>query len=459
MLKPSLINIEDNILCDYSQLNEVFLSGIKPLEVMEKKRVGVEFEKLPVLKDSYKAAPYSTVAKILAAFKTKQPQWSESVYENNALLGLGADSGSISLEPGSQTEISLAPMENMSEIERLLDNYNRFSSRAAEDFGVCWLGYGIQPVSTYRSINIIPKKRYEFMTKYLPTVARKPLVMMRETSGIQASFDYSSENDAMKKFAFALKLSPFVSALFANSPIRNCRLTKYKSNRAASWLETDSDRCGLVSSKLFGKPYGEDFSFDDYSQILLDVPMIFIERNIEGVKTAIKVDNLTFRQFMKSGYEGFRAQKDDWMTHLSLYFPDVRFKSYIEIRNHDNQRSPLICAVPALWKGLIYNDSAMEAVLDMLNGLTYFDFEYIRRKTPQYGLDMRFKHIPLKHIVREIVDISYQSLKDFNQGEQKYLEPLKVFSDNGLTPADVIINKWRGEWHADVSKLIEYSRI
>lgn len=459
MLKTPLINNYDNMLCDNSQLCEIFLSGVKTSDVMDKMRAGVEFEKLPVLKDSFRAAPYNTVAKVLSSFSEKQPQWSKKVLENNALLGLGSDIGTISLEPGSQTEISLVPMENLSEIEKILENYNRISDRAAEKFGVCWLGYGIQPVSTYRSINIIPKKRYEFMTKYLPTVARKPLVMMRETSGIQASFDYGSESDAMKKFSFALKLSPIVSTLFANSPIRNGRLTKYKSNRAASWLETDNDRCGLVSSRLFGRKYGEDFSFEDYAQILLDVPMIFIEREIDGVKTAIKVNNLTFRQFMKQGYEGFSAQKDDWQTHLSLYFTDVRLKSYIEIRNHDNQRSPLICSVPALWKGLIYNDSAMDAVLDMLKGLSYFDFEYIRRKTPQCGLDMKFKHLPLKHIVREIVDISYQSLKNGGQGEEKYLEPLKFFSDKGITPADVIIDKWSGEWQGDISKLIAYSRI
>lgn len=120
----------------------------------------------------------------------------------------------------------------------------------AEQFGIYWLGYGIQPVSTYKNIHIIPKKRYEYMTKYLPTVAKKPLVMRRETSGIQASFDYKDEADAMRKFAFALKLSPIVSAAFANSPVRNGRLTKYKSNRAASWLDTDNDRAGLVSARF-----------------------------------------------------------------------------------------------------------------------------------------------------------------------------------------------------------------
>ena len=316
----------------------------------------------------------------------------------------------------------------------------------------CFIGFNILPVFL---LNIIPKKRYEYMTKYLPSVAKKPLVMMRETAGIQASFDYFDENDAMQKFAFALKLSPFVSAIYANSPIRNSRLTKYKSNRAASWLETDNDRCGLVSPKVFSG----DFSFEEYAQILLDVPMIFIERYINGVKKSLRVENLTFRKFMKQGYQGFYPNKDDWSTHLSLYFPDVRIKSYIEIRNHDNQRRDLICSVPALWKGLLYNNEAMRAVLDILKNLTYFDFEYVRRKTPKYGLDMKIKHLPLKDIAKEIVDISYQSLKSYSKGEENFLEPLKEYTDNGITPADVVIKNFNTTWNRNISKFIEYCQL
>ena len=452
MLKQSLKNIEGNILCDETQLTEIFFSGCKTPEVMAQKRVGVEFEKLPVCKKNLKAATYPKVARFLNSLKNNQLQWTDGVYENNALLGLKSANGVITLEPGSQTELSLRPVSSINSVYKILKSYNKITAQIAEEQGFIWLGCGIQPVSTYGNINIIPKKRYEYMTKYLPTVAKRPLVMMRETAGIQASFDYANEEDAMKKFSFALKLSPFISAAFANSPIRNGRLTKFKSNRAASWLETDNDRCGLVSSKVFSG----DFSFEQYAQILLDVPMIFIERVINGVKTAIRVENLTFRQFMKQGYEGFSAQKDDWETHLSLYFPDVRFKSYIEIRNHDNQRENLICAVPALWKGLLYNDNAMSAVLDILKGFTYFDFEYVRRKTPSRGLDMKIKGIAVADIVKEIVDISYQSLKEYKQDEEKYLESFKEYIGKGLTPADVIIKKYNNEWRGDLFKFADY---
>ena len=260
-----------------SDLISVFTNGYKSETVMQEKRTGIEFEKLPVLNDSFKAAPYFQVKNFLESFKDEH--W-QGVFENDALLGLKSENAVISLEPGSQTEISFNPITNLLDSQKSLAVYNKKTAQIANKFGIKWLGYGIQPVSTYGSINIIPKKRYEYMTKYLPTVAKRPLVMMRETSGIQASFDYQNEQDAMTKFGFALKFSPIVSAMFANSPVRNGRLTKFKSNRAASWLDTDNDRCGLVSPKAFS----EDFTFEDYVRILLDVPMIFIERKIDGKK-------------------------------------------------------------------------------------------------------------------------------------------------------------------------------
>ena len=453
MLKNIPLNQEDTIITSKKHLCEIFYSGCKSCA---QKNIGLEFEKLPVNKNTFKAASYFETARFLLDFKNGKWQGLE---ENGAILGLSGTDGTISLEPGSQTELSLNPKSSVCEIEKYLDNYNKQTSRIAQKYGIYWLGYGIQPVSTYRNINIIPKKRYEYMTKYLPTVAKRPLVMMRETAGVQVSVDYSDEADAMKKFSAALRLSPIMSAVFANSPVRNSRLTKFKSNRASSWLDTDNDRCGLVSAKAFRR--GE-FSFAEYAEILLDVPMIFIERNLTNLpnsKTALKVENLTFRQFLKDGYQGYRATKQDWELHLSLYFPDVRFKNYIEIRNHDNQRKELVCAVPAFWKGIIYNDSAIESVNELLKDFSCFDFEYLRRKTPQKGLDMKIKHQKLSDIAKEIVKISYESLKTYKKNEEKYLEPLMALLDNGKTPADLIIQKWENEWQGNIKYLVAYSRL
>ena len=453
MLKHIPTNKEENLLTGKTQLVEFFYSGFKDCK---EKKTGLEFEKLPVLKESFKSAPYVDVVKFLNEYG--KANW-QSIVENNSILGLKNQEGIITLEPGSQTELSLEPSENLFNIKQYIDIYNTKTAQIADKFGILWLGCGIQPVSTYKSINIIPKKRYEYMTRYLPTVAKKPLVMMRETAGIQSSFDYKNEEDAMKKFSIALKLSPIVSAAFSNSPVRNGHLTKFKSYRASSWLDTDNARCGLVSSKAF-TPRG--FSFENYAEILLDVPMIFIEREIDSTtneKTAIKIENTTFRQFLRHGYHGLYPTKADWELHLSLYFPDVRFKNYIEIRNHDNQKKDNIMAVPAFWKGIIYNDEAINAVNELLKSFSYFDFEYIRRKTPQKGLDIKIKNYKLSELAKEIFNISFQSLKSYKDGEEVLLEPFKTIIDSGKTPADIIIENWEKDWHCDISELIKYSQL
>lgn len=431
---------------DLDFLTEIFRSGCKTGE-----KTGIEFEKIGVYSDSLKAVRYPDIARFLQTFKNGN--WS-GVYEGNNIIGLKNETGTISLEPGSQLEISLNPLDTIAEIENKITEYNKITARIAEKMGIIWLGYGIQPLSTNKNIKIIPKKRYEYMTRYLPTIAKKPLVMMRETSGIQTGIDYKSEQDAMKKLSLALKLSPIISAAFANSPVRGGKLTGYKSYRAFSWLHTDNDRCGLVSSKLFERDF--EFSFEDYAKILLNVPMIFIERKGIG---AIPVKNLTFSQFLKDGYEGFTAQIEDWELHLSLYFPDVRLKSYLEIRNHDNQRPELIPAVPAFWKGLLYSENASNEALELLKPFSYIDFEYIRRKTPKCGLSMNIKGYNLAQIATEALKISHSALKKAGIGEEKYLEPLLELTKEGKTPADVIIDRWNGTWNKDLQKLIEYSTL
>lgn len=453
MLKKS-IQKNENIIISKSDLCEIFLSGCKDCS---QKNIGLEYEKLGIKKTNFEAASYFDISSFLLNFQKKTKENWLNIKDNDALVGLVSKNGTITLEPGAQTELSLKPMQNIFDIETYLKTYNIETAKIADKQGVIWLGYGIQPISTYRNINIIPKKRYECMTRYLPNVAPKPFIMMRETAGIQVSVDYKSEEDAMKKFALSLKLSPIVSAMFANSPIRNGRLTKYKSNRALSWLEMDSTRCGLVSAKALRKG---DFTFQDYVEILLDVPMIFIEReNSLGYKNTINLSGLTFREFLKNGHEGYFATKEDWLLHLSLYFPDVRFKNYIEIRNHDNQRQELICSIPAFWKGLLYNDDAISAVEELLKDFSYFDFEYLRRMTPKNGLDVKIKHHNLKDYAQELVKISSQSLKLYGLGEEVFLIPIEELLKKNLTPADIIIQNWESIWAHKIEKFIEYSKL
>lgn len=417
------------IVASKNDFTELFYSGCK-----KEKTIGLEYEKLAVYKSTFQAVTYEDITKIILDMEKDDRT---VIFENKFPMGMILPQGHISLEPGSQFEISLNPVKKISDIKKMVDEYNQETAQIAEKYGICWLGCGIQPVSVYENIKIIPKKRYAQMTEYLPKKARLPFVMMRETAGIQAGFDYESEEDAINKLATAIRLSPIVSAMFANSPVRNSRLTGAKSFRAYSWLNTDEDRCGLISEKLIHN----DFSFEDYKNILFNLPMIYIEKNNKYIPTG----NMTFGEYYQKGFEGYFPTIEDWNTHLSLFFPDVRLKNYLEIRNHDSQQSEMVASVPALWKAVLYNKDAQNAVDELFKGCEYKDFEELRFLTPDYGLNMRFKRYPLYDLAKEIINIAMQSLVIMKEHEEQYLLPLANLIKQGKTPSDNIITKLKNK--------------
>ena len=439
------------MIYDKSQFTELFKNGCKSKENF---RIGLEFEKLAVDSKSYRAVPYSGEKGIncfLSGYKAFSEM--EEVIINDNLLGLKEEFAYISLEPGCQTEISTYPYKKISEIASKIEEYNQKTAIIGEKLGIDWIGYGIQPVSTFDDIKIIPKKRYEIMTEYLPKKGDKALVMMRETAGIQTSIDYESEEDAVNKIRVSLAISPIITAMFANSPIRGGKETGYKSYRASAWLNTDNDRCGLISKKIFEK----DFSFADYAEYLLDVPMFFIERN----NAIINATHLTFREFYNNGLSEFTANIDDWDLHMSTVFPDVRLKNFIEIRNCDCQRKDMIFALPAMVKGILYNETAMYHAWDLVKDFSWHELEEIRHSVPKLGLETTVKGIKIADLAKELVNIAeFSLLSDPETVEETvYLEKLKELVEQEKTPADIILKNWNSGWNKNIEKLIEYSKL
>ncbi len=416
-----LTNSSSEIISDENRLNEIFFTGCKTEE-----SIGVESEKILVYNSDNKAVKYEDTVKILECFTAQK--W-QKIYEDGNLIGLKGDDGVITLEPGSQIEISLKPFKSIDEISKKLENFYNLLSIYAEKVNAKVLDIGIQPVSTYEDIKIIPKKRYEFMTKYLPVKNLTPYVMMRETAGIQANFDYKSEQDAVRKLSLALKMSPVISSVYSNSPVRGGKNTGYKSFRANSWLNVDEERCGLVSSRLFEKEL--NFSFTDYTQLLLDIPMIFIKRGEEYYYA-----DITFREFLKNGYKNLTPLIEDWQNHISLYFPDVRLKTYIEIRNHDAQNPEMTFSVPAFWKGIMYNEDALSECENILADYTYEDFVKLRKEAPLYGINAKLNNTLVSDLVKEFFDISYCTLKENYSGEEKYLDIVFEYINMKKVPSD-----------------------
>ena len=300
----------------------LFTNGFKP---KSEHKIGMEFERLPISTVTNKAVSYDDdfgVCNFLRTF-AKSENW-DYITDDYNIIGLKQGHDTITLEPGSQVELSIEPKNTIFDLKKKVDELDFLMRPILDRFNIKLLKYGVSPLSTHKSISLIPKRRYRIMAQYLWGILSD--VMMRETAGVQCCIDFENEEDAMRKFLIANKLTPFITAMFANSPIRGGVETGYKSFRALSWLNTDNDRCGFC-----GKMDAE-FSFEKYIDEVLKCPMIFINR--EDTPIALR-GKFTFEDFMKSGYRDFDADIEDFKLHSNLYFPEVRMRNFIEIRNHD----------------------------------------------------------------------------------------------------------------------------
>ena len=296
-------------------------------------------------------------------------------------------------------------------------------------------------------LKILPKQRYKIMANYLWGILSD--VMMRETAGIQACFDFDSEEDAMQKFRIANMLSPIVTAMCANSVIRGGVDTGYKSFRALAWLNTDSERCGFATN------FNRNMTFDDYINTVLDTPVIMISRDERIYATN---GTMTLKQFMTKEYQGFNATLDDFKLSANLYFPDVRLRKFIEIRNQDCVGKGLQYSVIAFYKGILYSKSVLNDVDELLSKFKFQDFAELKYNVPKNALNAKLGNVALVNIAKDLVNLSEKGLKEQGLNEDVYLEPLQDLVYQGICPADIIIKNWYGSWNKDLNKLIEYVR-
>ena len=423
------------------EILDLFLSGCKDTQ-----SIGIEYERLPIFSSTIRAVDYGStfgICNLLRNFAREEN--CDYITDDYNIIGLKQEHDTITLEPGCQFELSLKPESSIAQVKAKVDKLDCQLKPILNKFGIKLLNYGVSPLSTHRNISLIPKNRYRIMAKYLWGILSD--VMMRETAGIQCCIDFSSEEDALRKFKIANKLIPFMTAMFANSPIRGGVETGYKSFRALSWLNTDNDRCGFVGQ------IDEDFSFEEYIDYVLETPMIFINKHSEVFPVN---GEITFKEFMTSGYLGFDADIDDFKLHANLFFPEVRLRNFIEIRNHDCVGNGLQYSILAIYKSILYNNSAMDEIEELLKDFDYQDFSELRYEVPKNALATQIKGIFVKDIACEILKIAEKYLKIENKNEEKFLEPIKELAFAGLCPADIIIKNWNSVWRKNIKNLIEY---
>lgn len=428
---------------EFQDIREIYTSGCKTKADF---KIGLEYERLPIKSQTGLAADYYSEYGICNLLRTfaKRENW-DYITDSYNIIGLKQGHDTITLEPGCQLEFSLEPQKSVQDIEKKVINLNKLLSPVLKQMDISLLNYGVSPLSTHKNIGLIPKKRYEIMAKYLWGILSD--VMMRETAGIQGTFDFTDEEDAMRKLKIANKLSPFMTAMFANSPIRGGVDTGYKSFRALSWLNTDNDRCGFCNKLQ------DDYSFDEYINYVLETPVIFINRENETIKVNGKIN---FKEFMLSGFEGYEATLDDYLLQANLCFPEVRLRNFVEIRNHDCGGGNTPYAILAIYKGILSNPNAMDEIEELFEGAKYSDFSELRYNVPKSALCAKFKNHFVKDYAKEILYIAEKSLIELNCGDENYLDDIKEYTLSGLTPADIIIKNWYGLWHKDIKKLLAF---
>jgi glutamate--cysteine ligase len=418
-------------------------------------RVGTEYEKVGIRRDTGKAIPYSGPAGVEAILRklVEEYNW-EPVEEDGHIIALVRGPAQIHLEPGGQIELSGEPCQNIhcaygeftQHIRELLDISTRM--------GVVYLGLGIQPFSRLDEIEWVPKKRYRIMGPYMPKVGTLGQRMMKQTATVQANIDFSSEKDAMAKFRTAMGIAPLLTAIFANSPIVEGQITGYKSFRGHIWTDTDKSRAGMLRFA-----FDPAVSFAHYVEYALDVPMYFIKRGADY----IDFTPITFREYWNHGHKGHEATIEDWDLHLTTLFPEVRIKRYMEARSADSQPPELMPALPALIKGFLYDADCLDGAWDLVKGWSWDERMEFYHDSHRYALAARARKFSAADLARELIAIAWEGLKrqaalnDAGEDETIYLRPLRGLVEQGKCPADLVLEKWEGELHHDVKKLIDYS--
>jgi len=362
-------------------------------------------------------------------------------------------SASISLEPGGQFELSGAPLKDIHDICNETGQHLMEVKQVADQLNLGFLGLGFDPMWRREDIPVMPKGRYDIMRAYMPKKGKLGLDMMLRTCTIQANLDFDSEADMVMKFRTSLALQPIATALFANSPFTEGKPNGFLSARANVWTDTDPDRTGMLDFV-----FEDGFGYERYADYALDAPMYFAKRG----ETYVDLSGQSFRAFMDGKLDalpGDRATAKDWADHLTTLFPEVRLKQYLEMRGADGGPWSRICALPALWAGILYDAPSLAAAWDLCKDWDIADHERLRRDVTRLGLKAEVNGRSVRDIAVDMVNIAKQGLKNrarFSGGmvdERGYITELEDIADSGVTSADRLLELYNGEWGGDVGRV------
>ncbi len=437
----------------YEQMAEYLASGCKPKEDW---RIGTEHEKFGFCKDSLLPLPYDgerSIHAVLSALRDRH-DWQE-LHEAGKLIGLTKDGANISLEPGGALELSGAPLETIHETCDEVNVHLKEVKDIADEIGVGFIGLGAAPTWMHEEMPLMPKGRYKLMDAYMGKVGTMGRTMMRRTSTVQVNLDYSSEADMIQKLRVGIALQPVAVALFANSPFFEGKPNGHKSWRSRVWRDTDNARAGMIPFV-----FDDDFGFERWVEYALDVPMYFVYRDGKYIDAL----GQSFRDFLDGKLPALPGEKptlSDWADHLTTAFPEARIKKYIEMRGADGGPWRRLCALPAFWVGLCYEQDSLDAAWDLVKDWDAETREALRVTASVDGLRAKVGNIDMHELSKSVLDIAHAGLaKRARPGaggmipdETHFLNALMESVETKKTPADELMDHYNGAWAGDLNRV------
>ncbi len=436
-----------------AQLAAWLAAGCKPKDQW---RIGTEHEKFGYCRDSMLPIPYDGPRSVRAMLEGLRDRFGWApVLEGGHLIGLEKDGANISLEPGGQLELSGAPLETIHQTCDEVNEHLRQVQEVADTIGIGFIGLGAAPEWTHDQMPMMPKGRYRLMTDYMDHVGTMGKVMMYRTCTVQVNLDFASEADMVQKMRVALALQPVATALFANSPFFEGRPNGHKSWRSRVWRDLDPARTGMLPFV-----FEDGFGFEAWVDYALDVPMYFVYRD----GTYLDARGQSFRDFLQGRLPALPGEVptlSDWADHLTTIFPEARVKKFIEMRGADGGPWRRLCALPALWVGLTYDQTALDAAWDLAKGWDHDTREALRIAASVSGLQGQVGKLHLHDLAREVVAIAEAGLKararpgagGLLPDETHFLNALKESVETGQTPADELLDRYNGDWQGDLSRI------
>ncbi|MDE1987241.1 MAG: glutamate--cysteine ligase [Alphaproteobacteria bacterium] len=421
-------------------------------------RIGTEHEKFVYDLKTHKPLPYEGVPGIRGLLEGMRRFGWEPILEGENIIGLTQNNASISLEPGGQFELSGAPLKSVHETCAEVNTHQQQVREVAAEIGAGALGCGFAPSWTMAETHQMPKGRYAIMRRYMSKVGGYGLEMMFRTCTVQVNLDFSSEVDMVKKFRVGLALQPVATALFANSPFRESKPNGFLSYRSHVWTDVDNDRAGMLPWV-----FDDGMSFERYVDYALDVPMYFVYRDGKYIDVAGR----SFRDFLAHKIpelKGIEPQMSDWADHLTTIFPEARLKRFLEMRGADGGSWRRICGLPALWVGIFYDQTSLDAAWDLVKDWTAEERQAMRDAVPRLAFKTPFRKTTVWELAHRMIDISAEGLRRRasqdagGMTEEGFLVPLREVINRGYTRAEELLQNYRKDWHGDLDRVfVEYN--